>query len=992
MNERDASLGENAARARFAPDDTSAPSLESALRASLSGEAKFDDLHRAIYATDASIYQIVPRGVVMPSGAADVMAVLAACSARGVPVIARGAGTGLTGGAIGEGVVLDVSRFMNRLVEIDADARTATVQPGVVLDDLNRAAGARGLMFAPDVATSSRATIGGMIANNSCGANSVRFGRTVDHVESVTLALSDGTLIALDRDGTVSAHDEASMQRGWAIKSGLARIRSDYAEEIARRFPKVLRSSGGYGLDRLASAGASEGDIHPLGVVCGSEGTLGVVVEATVSLIPKPAATSLVVLSLSDMLAALSIVPRILECEPAAVELIDDLIIGAALRNPKIAATPIAQRLSDAAAQAVLVVQFFGDSAQQAEHAARALADAFRSSNEVIGAEVVLDPHSQQQVWELRKSGLGLLMSKPGDAQPIAFVEDSAVSPARLRDYIERFAGILKAEDVSAGYYAHASVGCIHVRPVLNLKRAGDVAKMERIADAVSDLALSFGGAMTGEHGDGILRSQWLEKTYGPKLVEAFREVKRLFDPAGLLNPGKIVDPLPMSKNLRYGANYRTNPPALTVLDFSAYGGMSGMAEMCSGVGECRRRGTGTMCPPFMALGDELHTTRARANALRVAMSDSHLLRGLDDPALDEVMDLCISCKACKTECPTQVDMARMKTELLHRRNASCGAPARARLIADAPEMLRRASRFPRIFNAIAGSGFARRRMERTYGLSAKLRPPRVAAQTFRAWWRRNRRRFAAAPAGSRRVLLFVDTWTDLLVPEVGRSAVRVLHAAGFTVRVARHGCCGRPLLSQGFLEEARVVASQMVTQLWQATEAQMPIVVLEPSCLSALVDEYPQLVRSRRARSLADAARSLEEVLIEAPVDFGSLLGGDRESATPGGEVLLVHEHCHTKALRGASAALSMLSAIPGANAQDSGAGCCGMAGAFGHETEHYDIARAIGQERLFPKIETTRPSAVVACGFSCRQQIAHHTSARPVHLAEHLASLLPD
>lgn len=945
-----------------------------------------------MYATDASIYQIVPRGVVMPSGAADVLNVLSECAARGVPVVARGAGTGLAGGAIGEGVVLDVSRFMNRIVELDAEARTAVIQPGVVLDDLNRAAGARGLMFAPDVATSSRATIGGMIANNSCGANSIRFGRTVDHVESVTLALSDGSLVALDRDGAVSAHDETSMQRGWTIKSGLARIREEYAEEIARRFPRVLRSNGGYGLDRLMRAGAdSANEINPLGVVCGSEGTLGVVVEATVSLVPKPAATSLVVLSFDDMLTAFGVVPKILESEPAAVELIDDLIISAALRNPNIAATPIAQNLSDSAAQAVLVVQFFGDSTQQVEDAARSLANQFNASHEVMGTEVILDAHSQQQVWELRKSGLGLLMSKPGDAQPIAFVEDSAVDPAKLRDYIERFAAILEAEDVSAGYYAHASVGCIHVRPVLNLKRADDVAKMERIADAVSHLALEFGGAMTGEHGDGILRSQWLEKTYGPKLLEAFREVKRLFDPAGLLNPGKIVDPLPMSKNLRYGAEYRTNPPALTVLDFSAHGGMSGMAEMCSGVGACRQRGTGTMCPPYMALGDEMHTTRARANALRVAMSSSHLIAGLDDPALDEVMDLCISCKACKSECPTQVDMAKMKTELLHRRNASRGAPKRARLIADAPELLRKASRFPRLFNAIAGSGFARRHAERKYGLSAKHGPPRVAKQTFRAWWRRHRRKLSSVPSTSPRVLLFVDTWTNLVSPQVGRSAVRVLSAAGFAVQLARHGCCGRPLLSQGFLEEARVVASQMVTQLWEATEARIPIVVLEPSCLSAMVDEYPQLVRSRRARALAGAARSLEEVLVESDVELNNLFQIDEVGADSAPAGVLVHEHCHTKALRGESAALSMLSAIPGMSADDSGAGCCGMAGAFGHEVEHYDISRAIGQERLFPKIEASNRSAVVACGFSCRQQIAHHTSARPVHLAEYLAGRLP-
>ena len=955
--------------------------LATRLQAELAGDTRFDALARTMYATDASMYEITPIGVVWPRSVHDVVTTVRACREYGIPLVARGAGTGLTGGAVGAGLQLDLSRYMNRIGSLDRQARTIEVEPGVVLDELNAHLEPHGLMFAPDVATSSRATLGGMIANNSCGAHSVVFGRTVDHVAALTVVLADGDVVTFGdhhpplANGSQKESDQTGPHR---LEKELEHIRDDCYEEIVNRFPKVLRSNGGYGLDRLGPPGTPAKAIK---ILCGSEGTLGIVVGAKLKLVPLPKFRGLCVLNFGSLSDALAVTPAILEHEPAAVELVDRMILQAAQRSPINTQT---YPFLSGDPEALLIVELFGED----QKSLTARLDALVADGGVIsssqGVNLITDPSLQEKVWNLRRAGLGLLMSKPGDDQSYAFVEDSAVDPSRLREYIDRFRKILAGENVDAGFYAHASVGCIHVRPILNLKRAQDVERMRRIAEAASDLALEFGGAMTGEHGDGLVRSCWLEKMYGPRIIQAFREIKQLFDPQNLLNPNKIVDPLSMTDHLRYGPTWKSKP-VKTHLDFSAHGGMAGLASMCSGVGVCRQRLVGTMCPSYMATNDEVHTTRARANALRVALSNRGLLEGLSDPALDEVMDLCIGCKACKNECPTGVDMARLKAEYLSHKNLRQGVPLRARMVADLPQRLRTMGRFPRITNLISRSRLMRAWMQARYGLDARLALPKLATQSFRAWFQHHRKTRPPQPAPRGTIMYLVDTWTNYFTPQTGIATVSLLEAAGYEVLCPRTMCCGRPAISQGLLGEAKRLAEFNVRRLIPFAAKGGLIVGSEPSCTLTYVDEYPQLVRSPSARTVADRVVTIETLLARLLRDHPGALTF-REPTTD----LKYHAHCHQRAMIGSQDAVELLRCVWGNRVDEINSGCCGMAGAFGHEVEHYDIAQAIGEQRLFPAVRERGQAAIAVSGFSCRQQIEHHTGVNARHVVEHLATAL--
>lgn len=950
------------------------------LRSQIDGDVRFDRLSRTLYSTDASIYEIIPAGVVLPKNIEDVQATVKLCHDNNTSIIARGAGTGLTGGAVGDGVQLDFSRYMNRIGKIDPDAQTIEVQPGVVLDELNRHLETYNLRFAPDVATSSRATIGGMIANNSCGANSIIYGRTVDHVAEIKVVLADGQVVTFgEKSFQLNQDHPESTSRCSQIENELSNIRDTYWPEIEKRFPKVLRSNGGYGLDRLGPPGTT---VNAVNILCGSEGTLGIIVGAKLKLIPIPPYKGLVVLHFDHMLDALGTTPAILKHKPAAIELVDHLIIKAGREN-----IAIHQRCGflQGDPNALLIVEFHHQNAKQLV----SQIDQLVGDSDAIGSSYaqvkILDANQQQNVWKLRTSGLGLLMSRPGDHQPYAFVEDSAVDPSRLSEYIERFGNILNKENVEAGYYAHASVGCIHVRPVLNLKKTGDIEKMKRIADAVSDLALQFGGAMTGEHGDGLLRSCWAEKMYGPQIVKAFKQVKKLFDPHGILNPHKIVDPYPMTDHLRFGESYETLK-IKTYLDFSQYGGPAELAGMCSGVGQCRQKMVSTMCPSYMATGDETHTTRARANALRVSLSNRGLLHGLQDDHLSEVMDLCLSCKACKTECPTGVDMARLKAEYLSHRNLIHGASVRSRWIAEMPDRLKIASRFPRTSNIIAQSKPFRAMLERKFGLDRRVAPPRLAHQTFRKWFHHHQKHRPTNPQFPRgRVIYFVDTWTNFITPQVGIAAVKILEHAGFEVICPPTVCCGRPAISQGLLIEAKEQAKINIRRLAHTINSDTSIVGTEPSCILTLVDEYPQLVRTPVARKVASQSMMIETFLRKLLDEEPTALSFNQPDSS-----IRYHAHCHQKALVGTEDAMKCFSHVWGDHASEINSGCCGMAGAFGHEVEHYDIAQKIGEERLFPAIRNKEQANIAISGFSCRHQIEHHTNIKARHVVEYLADQL--
>ena len=945
------------------------------LTSMIAGEVRRDRLTRALYATDASIYEIVPDGIVLPKSVADISATVRSCARHEIPLTARGAGTGLTGGAVNHGIQLDCSRYLNHILHIDPDKQTADVEPGVVLDELNAELARYGLYFPPDVATSSRATIGGMIANNSCGAHSIIVGRTVDHLKSLEVVLADGSTAVWGED--IEPADNPLAQQ---CEDVLKCVAHDYAEEITTRYPKLLRHNGGYALDRLQ---LRDGRINPETVICGSEGTLAIVVGATLKLAPLPKHKGLVIVHYDDVPASLASVTAILRHNPAAVELVDQHILDATRANPIMARR---RGFLEGDPQAIMIVELYDEQAAGLTDRLNALSADLKSQSIGYACPIIVDPARQADVWELRKAGLGLLMSKPGDEQPYAFVEDTAVEPARLHDYIKRFGEILIEEGVEqAGTYAHASVGLLHMRPVLNLKRRDGIARLRRIGARISSLALEFGGTMTGEHGDGIVRSEWLEKMYGPKIMAAFGQVKNAFDPRGILNPGKIVEPLPIDANLRYGEQFESQQPR-TILDFSAHGGMAGLADMCSGVGQCRQRLVGTMCPSYQATNDEQHTTRARANALRIALSNRGLLNGLSDPALEEVFDLCLSCKACKTECPTGTDIAKLKAEWLAQRNQRLGVPKRSRLIARSIELAALGSHLAPLSNWLMQSRVVRAFMEHWYGLDRRMPPPRFARTTFRRWFRQHcRSRTDVISTPRRQVVYFVDTWVNYYIPQVGIAAVKVLEALGCEVIVPPTVCCGRPLISKGLLPEAKLLAEHNVDILTPYAARGIPIVGTEPSCISTLMDEWPQFARTPAARRIAELARTVEIYVARALEENPAAL-----RFNPGHAPLLYHGHCHQKALTGTNEAMQLLSSSTCGNATEIDSGCCGMAGSFGHEVEHYDVARTIGEQRLFPAIRARGDAEIAVSGFSCRQHIEHHTGTSPRHVIEYVADAL--
>lgn len=942
------------------------------LRSAVTGEVRTDTLTRGLYATDASIYEMLPDAVVLPRTVADVAACVRFCAAQHVPLTPRGAGTGLSGGCVNHGVVLDVSRHLNRIVDIDPARRTARVEPGVVLDELNAALKPHGLHFSPDVATGNRATVGGMIGNNSAGAHSIVMGRTSDHVLGVEVVLSDGSMACW---GTGNGTTDNALAR--QCEGTLAEVLRTHGDEIAARFPKVFRRNGGYALDRLR---ADNGRVNVEQLMVGSEGTLGVVVAATVNLLPLPKEKGLVVVAFDDLLKSLAAVPAILQHGPAAIELVDKLILDGTRDNP---AMQRKRWFLEGDPAAVLIIELYDEDRAQLERRLRALADDMRAQTIGYAQSIVLEPAQQADIWDVRKAGTGLLMSQPGDTQPYDFIDDCAVDPARLHDYIKQLNEILAEEAVPrTGYYAHASVGLLHVRPALNLKTREGVEKLRRIADRTSQLVREFKGAMTGEHGEGLVRSEWIERMFGAQLVGAFGQVKTAFDPHNLFNPGKIVAPLRMDENLRYGPGFATDKP-LTMLDFSAHGGMAGLAEMCSGIGECRKRLVGTMCPSYMATGDEQHTTRARANALRLALSNRKLLDGLADPALEDVFDLCLACKACKTECPTGTDMTKLKSEWLHHRNERLGVPRRSRLIASSISMAAWGCHFAPLSNWVMQAKAVRVIMEHLFGLDRRVPPPVFARQTFRQWLKK--RPAPVARPGQPEVVYFVDTWTNFYEPQVGQATVKVLEALGYRVLVPPSACCGRPLISKGLLREAKALAERNLEVLGPFAEREIPIVGTEPSCISVLTDEMPQFVRHDVAKRIAGCALNIDAFVAARLREKPDVL-----AFNPDGLKLLFHGHCHQKALTGTADAMAVLRACTNGAATEINSGCCGMAGAFGHEVEHYDVAKAVGEQRLFPAVRARGAAQIAVAGFSCRHHITHHTDARPRHLIEYLADAL--
>jgi FAD/FMN-containing dehydrogenase/Fe-S oxidoreductase len=1021
--------------------------LADELRASVRGDVLFDPISRALYATDASIYQVEPLGVVLPRDEADVAAVLRLARRHRAAVLPRGGGTSLAGQTVGRAIQLDFSKYMHRLLEVNPSEGYAWVEPGLVLDQLNTQLASHGLKFAPDVSPSNRATLGGMIGNNSAGMYSLIYGKTIDHVLELRVMLADGSVAPLGplTDDELRARLTLDSLEGRVYRT-VRRLAREHADEIARRYPKVLRRVGGYNLDAFAPTtddrrpttddtvssviGGQWSVVDPrfnlAKIIVGSEGTLAVVLAAKIRLTPRPKHTAIGVAAFETLDAALEAVVPCLECRPAAVELMDETLLDLT-RKSRDYARHLASFVRGTPG-GLLQVEFFGDSAEAVRDDLDRLERHLRHNHELdFEFTRALTPEEQNAVLQVRKASMPLLQSISPDRKPETFVEDSAVPPEKLRDYVRRFHQVCADRGVEVAMYGHASVGLVHARPLLNLKDAGDVVKLRSIAEAIKDLVLEFGGALSGEHGDGLVRSEFNHELFGDALYEAFREVKRTFDPHGLLNPGKIVDAPPLDSSLRYGPTYRAELPFQTHFRFADAGGFVGAVELCNGNAVCRKTSGGTMCPSYMVTRDEEHSTRGRANALRMALSGALPAAELTSERMHEVMDLCVECKGCTRECPTGVNMTRLKAEWLAQRHHAHGIPLRARLFGHIRLINRLGSALAPLANLALGLPGAGGLGEWLLGVSRQRRLPRFAAEPFHVWF--SRRGQGAGDRGQESnvnrhgpipyplspipsVVLFPDTFTNYNEPEVGRAAVRVLEAAGYEVILPRRAlCCGRPLISKGLLDQAQALARQQMEWLAPYAIAGLPIVGLEPSCLLTFRDEYPDLLDDPRAAALARQSLLIDEFLAReleagrASLRFRDDMTADhrppttddsstalvgRQSSVVGRHYLL-HGHCHQKALAGTSAALGLLRRIPGAAAREVDSGCCGMAGSFGYEAEHYALSLKIGERALFPAVRALPPDTeVVAMGTSCRRQIADATGRRARHLVEVLAEAL--
>jgi FAD/FMN-containing dehydrogenase/Fe-S oxidoreductase len=979
--------------------------LEADLRRAVAGEVRFDPYSRALYSTDASIYQIEPIGVVIPRNRDDVQAALEVARRHGAPILPRGSGSSLAGQAVGAAVVLDFSKYLNRIVDIDPGARRVRAEPGVVCDALNAALAQHGLMYGPEPASSNRATVGGMLANNATGAHSILYGMAADQVLAVEALLADGTPASLGALGPVALEARcAEPGRLGDLYRGLRALVSRHADVIKERFPKTWRRASGYGLNYLLPPHGYTATQPPVWasaepyppatgfnvarLLAGSEGTLAVVTEATLQVTPRPKATGLCVLAFESIAAAADATPACLECRPAAVELIDAMLIGLARAAPG-----FARRLTflqpaqvrDGDPPALLAVEFFDqDQAGVIQQIERLEAHLARRRVRLRGTPMhALTPGEQADVWAVRKVGLGLIMSMRGASKPTPFMEDVAVPVERLGEYVRAVQGLFAEQHLEAAFYAHASAGCLHIRPVLNLKRADDVARMRTMAGAVLDLVIGMGGAMSGEHGDGLSRSAFNGRLFGPDLYAAFVEVKRLFDPEQRLNPGKVVEAQQLTENLRYGPDYRTLKLD-THLSFAREGGFAAAVEQCNGSAVCRKA-DGTMCPSYMATLEEEHSTRGRANALRAALAGRLPPAALTSERMHAVLDLCLECKACKTECPSGVDMAKIKYEFLAHYQAVHGVPLRSRLFANLHLVSQLARPLAPIVNPVLGSGLARGLGAKTLGLARQRRLPAFARRSFRQWFRGYSQPIDMAHAAP--VVLLVDTYTEFNEPEIGQAAVRLLNAAGRRVIVTGHGCCGRPMISKGLLHQARAAAGRLVKALAPYASQGTPIVGLEPSCLLTLRDEYLDLLPgSAPAAEVASQAVLVEEYLTHL-ADQGDLPLAWKPVAD---RRVLVHGHCYQKALPGTQPLLRMLR-LPGWEVREIDSGCCGMAGAFGYEQEHYALSQAIGEARLFPAVRAAPADTLLAAsGTSCRHQIEHGAGRRARHPVELLAGAL--
>ena len=965
------------------------------LKRETQGEVLFDAYSRGRYSTDASIYQIEPVGVVIPKTESDAQIALQIAREEGVAVLPRGGGTSQCGQTVGAALVIDSSKHLNQIMAFDREAATVCVQPGVVLDQLNAWLKPHGLWYPVDVSTSAQATLGGMAGNNSCGSRSIRYGNMVHNVRAIDAVLADGAEFnfgAVPADLARFAAPPGYLELVKKIRAIAARE----AEEIEHRFPKVLRRVGGYNLDSVNGAGHNMAHL-----LVGSEGTLAYSKRLHLNLAPLPKHKTLGICHFPTFYRSMEAPLHIVKLKPTAVELVDRTMIGLARSNPAFRAT--VDRCVQGDPDAILLVEFAGD--DQPEQIAK-----LKQLGELMGelglpgsVVEITDAALQREFWEVRKAGLNIMMSMKGDGKPVSFIEDCAVPLEHLAEYTDRLTRVFEKHGTRGTWYAHASVGCLHVRPILNMREDG-ARKMRAIAEEASELVREYKGAYSGEHGDGLVRSEWIAPMFGPRITHAFEEIKDIFDPRALMNPGKIVRPSKMDDRtlFRYKPDYAARK-IHTALDWSEWEGAAQhrgdgfvkAVEMCNNNGHCRKFDAGTMCPSFRATGDEQHLTRGRANTLRLALSGQLPSNPDEDAfvsqAMYDTMDLCVSCKGCKRECPTGVDMAKMKIEFLHHYRQQHGLGLRDRLIAYLPRYAPWAARFAWLANlrdAVPGLALL---SEKLLGFSAKRSLPQWRGDTFSSadhsvpFAPRGEGAHSAARQGFE-VVLLVDTFNNYFEPDNARAALAVLRAAGYVVHLpraidgARPLCCGRTFLAAGLVDEAKSEARRMIAALKPFIERGVPVIGLEPACLLGLRDEFVSMLPGADSAALALNAMLFEEFL--AREQEAGQLKLDLKALPQ--KKALVHGHCHQKAFDVMPSVQKALKLVPGLEVEVIESSCCGMAGSFGYEAGHYDVSMKMAEASLLPKVRAaSADTLIVADGTSCRHQIHDGAQRDALHVS---------
>ncbi|NDY81647.1 FAD-binding protein [Orrella sp. NBD-18] len=982
--------------------------LANILKKEIRGDVLFDTASRGRYSTDASIYQIIPTGVVVPRDQADVLRALDIARDLNAPVISRGAGTSQCGQTIGDALIIDNSKWLCNVIDFDPVARTVTVEPGIVLDHLNAFLKPHGLWFPVDVSTSAQCTIGGMTGNNSCGSRSIEYGNMVHNVLSIDAVLADGTQA---RFGPVSQPISGSRLQN--IHEEVTRIAMRERGELAERIPKVLRRVAGYNLDifdcQNPRAYSDDGVANLAHLLVGSEGTLAYSRQITLKLSPIPKHKTLGVVNFQSFYKAMETTQHIVKLQPTAVELVDRTMIDLAISNP--AFKPVIEKALVGEPAAILLVEFAGDDQSGLIRKLDEL-DTLLSDLGLPNCVVKMpQANAQKALWDVRKAGLNIMMSMRGDGKPVSFVEDCAVPLEHLAEYTSRLTEIFHEYGTEGTWYAHASVGTLHVRPILDMRRDG-AHKMREIAEKTAALVREYKGAFSGEHGDGLCRGEWVQWQYGPRIHQAFSEIKTLFDPNNLFSPDKIINPPKMDdrSKFRFNEHYAVIP-IKTALDWSAWNvvrnpmtgaetapgtgndvtnGLASAVEMCNNNGHCRKFDAGTMCPSYRVTKDEQHLTRGRANTLRLAISGQLGPEGLTGQDVKETLDLCVSCKGCKRDCPTGVDMAKMKIEARAAWSDKHGLSLREKLIAGMPHYAPWASKIGSILDAAQRLPFIGHLAKRTLGFATQRSLPKFESPFLNGHSIVNQTDQNASD--KKEVLLFVDTFNNYLESDNARAALKVLQAAGYTVHLntvedQRPLCCGRTFLSTGQVEKAKTEAQRTIKALLPFVRRGVAIVGLEPSCLLTMRDEFMQYGYGSEAKLIADHAFLFEEFLVREK-NAGRLNLRLKPLPT---DTIMLHGHCHQKAFDALSPVQTVLGWIPDLKVSTIESSCCGMAGSFGYEAEHYGTSMAMAELSLLPAVRSRPQNAiVVADGTSCRHQIRDGAQTEALHCAVVLAQAI--